>query len=59
MALCPIQRTVQILARFWSVQPEFVFGNDQGRTDEPYARLLLFDKNLPSSELFAKRNLSI
>ena len=59
MALCPIQRTVQILTRFWLVQPVLVFGNDQGGTDEPYTRLLFFHKNLPSRELFAKRNLSI
>jgi len=50
---------VQIVARFWLVQPEFVFGNDQGGTNEPYTRRLFFDKNLPPSELFAKRNLSI
>lgn len=59
MALRPIQRTSQIVTRFWLVQPELVFGNDNGRTNEPYTWFLFFDKNLSSSELFAKRNLSI
>jgi len=59
MALCPIESTLQIITCFWLVQPEFVFGNDQGRTNEPYAWFLFFDKNLSSRELFAKRNLSI
>ena len=59
MALRPIQCALQILMRFGLVQPEFVFGNDHGRAHQPYAWFSLFDKNLPSSELFAQRNLSI
>jgi len=41
------------------MQPEFVFRNNHRRSDEPNSRLLFFDKNLPSCELFAERNLSI
>ncbi len=41
------------------MQPEFVFRNDHCRSHEPNSWLLLFDKNLPSCELFAERNLSI
>lgn len=59
MALRPIQRTSQIVTRFWLVQPELVFGNDNGRTNKPYTWFPFFDKNLSSSELLAKRNLSI
>lgn len=59
MALSPIQCASQILTRSWLVQPELVFRNDQGRTNQPYAGFLHFDKNLSSRELFAQRNPSI
>ena len=59
MALSPIHRASQILARSWLVQPELVFRHDQGRTNKPYAGFLLFDKDLSSRELFAQRNLTI
>ncbi len=57
--MCPIQSALQILARLRLMQPELVVRNDHSRADEPDPRFFLFDKNLPSSELFAKRNLSI
>jgi len=50
---------LQILARFWLMQPELVVRDDHCRADKPNARLLFFDQDLPSCELFAKRNLSI
>ena len=59
MALRPIQSARQIFPSFRLVQPEFVFRHNKCRADEPNARFLFFHKNLPSSELFAKRNLSI
>ena len=59
MALRPIQSARQIFPSFRLVQPAFVIRHDKCRTDEPHPRLLFFNKNLPSSELFAKRNLSI
>lgn len=55
----PIQSPRQIFASFRLVQPEFVFRHNKCRADEPHPRLSFFHKNLPSSELFAKRNLSI
>ena len=55
----PIQSARQIFPCFRLVQPEFVFRHNKRRADEPYPRLLFFHKYLPSSELFAKRNLSI
>jgi hypothetical protein len=59
MALCPIQSARQIFPGFRLVQPEFVIRHDKCRTDEPHPRFSLFNENLPSSELLAKRNLSI
>lgn len=59
MALRPIQSACQIFPRFRLVQPEFVFRHNKCRADEPHPWLLFFNKNLPSSELFAKRNLFI
>lgn len=59
MALRPIQSARQIFPSFRLVQPEFVIRHDKCRTDEPHPRFLFFNKNLPSSELFAKRNLPI
>ena len=50
---------MQILSRFGLVQPQFVFGDDQGSAYEPYSGFFFFDKNLPSGEFLAKRNLSI
>jgi hypothetical protein len=41
------------------MQPEFVLRNNQCSADKPHSRLSFFDENLPPSELFAKRNLSI
>lgn len=55
----PFQGARQIVSRFRLVQPEFVFRHHERRADEPHPWLLLFHKNLPSSELFAERNLSI
>jgi len=57
--LCPVQSAFEFLARLRLMQPEFVFRNDHCRSHEPNSWLLLFDKNLPSCELFAERNLSI
>ena len=59
MALRPIQSACQIFPSLRLVQPEFVFRHNKCRADQPYPRLSFFNKNLPSSELFAKRNLSI
>ena len=59
MALRPIQSARQIFPSFRLVQPELVIRHDKRRPDKPNPRLLFFNKNLPSSELFAKRNLSI
>ena len=59
MALRPIQSARQIFPSFRLVQPEFVIRHDKCRADQPNPRLFFFHKNLPSSELFAKRNLSI
>lgn len=57
--MCPIKSALQILARLRLMQPEFVVRDDHCRADKPNAGLPFFDENLPSSELFAKRNLSI
>lgn len=57
--MCPFKSALQFFARLRLMQPEFVFRNHHRRTDEPNTRLLLFDKNLSSCELFAERNLSI
>ena len=59
MALRPVQSARQIFPCFRLVQPEFVIRHYKCRTDEPYPGFLFFHKNLPSSELFAQRNLSI
>jgi len=59
MALTPIQRAPQIVARSWLVQPQFVLRNDKSCTDKPDAGFPLFNENLPSRELLAQRNLSI
>ena len=59
MALRPVQSARQIFPCFRLVQPEFVIRYNKCRPDQPNARFLFFHKNLPSSELFAKRNLSI
>ena len=59
MALRPIQSARQISLCFRLVQPKLVLRHNECRADEPHPRLSFFHKNLPSSELFAKRNLSI
>ena len=59
MALRRIESARQIFPCFRLVQPEFVIRHNKCRANQPDSRLLFFDKNLPSSELFAKRNLSI
>ena len=59
MALRQIQGARQIFPSFRLVQPELVFRHNKCRADEPHPWLLFFHKNLPSSELFTKRNLSI
>ena len=57
--MCPIQSAPQILARLRLMQPELIVRDNPGRADKPDSRFLLFDKNLPAGELFAKRNLPI
>ena len=57
--MCPIHSALQILARLRPMQPELIVRNNHGCADKPDSRFLLFDKNLPAGELFAKRNLSI
>lgn len=57
--MCPLKSALQLFARLRLMQPEFIVRDHLCRTDEPDARLLLFNKNLASRELFAERNLSI
>jgi len=59
MALRPFQSARQIFPGFRLVQPEFVFRHHKRRADKPHPRLSFFHENLPSSELLAKRNLSV
>ena len=59
MTLRPVQRTPQIIARIRPVQPEFVFRNDQGGTDQPHAGFPFLDENLASREFLSQRNLTI
>ena len=55
----PFKRARQIFPSIRLVQPELAIRHNEGRADEPHPRSLFFDKNLPSSEFLANRNLAI
>lgn len=55
----PVQGAAQIITRLRLMQPEFIFRNNQGGSNQPDAGSLLLHQNLASGKLLAYRNLSV